>query len=384
MKASHDLTRISTRFDEPNLVAQAGLLAPAVLVQQLGLAELVTDTLSLPESVGANSAAKLTTVLAGMLAGADSIDDLDVLRSGATPRLFDDLRAPSTVGSWLRGFTCGHVRQLDALSRALRTRLWAVGAGPKQLAGPLIVDVDSTICPTYGPAKSGTAFGYTKVRGYHPLLATVREPGQPGEVLHTRLRRGNAASGQGGGHFLTEALGRVRAAGASGPLLVRADAGFYARSVVRACRRAGARFSITVRTNPAITAAIAAIPDTAWTPIPYWDAVEDDNGVLVASSAEVAETSTTAFAGTPDAVTARLVVRRVRRLRHSDTGEQLELDIPIWRHHALLTDRDEPLLTVEAEHREHAVVEQTIAELKANALAHLPSGSFWAIGCSDS
>src|SRR5664280_786386 len=192
MKASHDLTRISTRFDEPNLVAQAGLLAPAVLLQRLGFTELVTDTLRLPAAVRANSAAKLATVLAGMLAGADSIDDLDVLRSGATPRLFDDLRAPSTVGSWLRGFTCGHVRQLDALSRALRVRLWAAGAGPKQLAGPLIVDVDSTICPTYGPAKSGTAFGYTKVRGYHPLLATVREPGQPGEVLHTRLRRGNA------------------------------------------------------------------------------------------------------------------------------------------------------------------------------------------------
>src|SRR5664280_3429768 len=301
MEASHDLTRISTSFDESHLVAHAGLLAPAVLVQRIGLAELVTDTLSLPESVGANSAAKLTTVLAGMLAGADSIDDLDVLRSGATPRLFDDLRAPLDGGQLAAGIHLLHVRQLDALGRLLRTRLWAVGAGPKQLAGPLIVDVDSTICPTYGPAKSGTAFGDTLVRGYHPLLATVREPGQAGEVLHTRLRRGNAASGQGGGHFLTEALGRVRAAGASGPLLVRADAGFYARSVVRACRRAGARFSITVRTNPAISAAIAAIPDTAWTPIPYWDAVEDDHGVLVASSAEVAETTTTAFAGTPDA-----------------------------------------------------------------------------------
>jgi|NGEPerStandDraft_6_1074524.scaffolds.fasta_scaffold10407_2 hypothetical protein len=192
MEASHDLTRISTSFDESHLVAHAGLLAPAVLVQRIGLAELVTDTLSLPESVGANSAAKLTTVLAGMLAGADSIDDLDVLRSGATPRLFDDLRAPLDGGQLAAGIHLLHVRQLDALGRLLRTRLWAVGAGPKQLAGPLIVDLDSTICPTYGPAKSGTAFGYTKVRGYHPLLATVREPGQAGEVLHTRLRRGNA------------------------------------------------------------------------------------------------------------------------------------------------------------------------------------------------
>jgi hypothetical protein len=378
MQASHDLSRISMSFDEPNVVASAGLVAPGLLLQKVGFADLLEATLSLPRPAGASSGPKAATVLAGMLAGADSIEDLDGLRSGATPQLFDQLRAPSTIGTWLRAFSCGHVRQLDAVTRELRRRLWAAGAGPQDPAGPLVVDVDSTICQTFGLAKSGASFGSTKVRGYHPLLATIAAPGQVGEVLHTRLRRGSAQSGKGGGHFLTEAPGRARSAGASGPLPVRADAGFYSRAFVRACRRAGARFSVTVRSNPTISAAIAAIEDSAWRPIPYWDAVEDDDGVLVASSAEVAETTTTAFAGTPDAVTARLVVRRVRRLRDPDTGGQLHLDTPIWRHHALLTDRDEPLLTVEAEHRGHAVVEQTIAELKANALAHLPSGSFWA------
>jgi len=328
--------------------------------------------------VGANSDAKVATVIMGMLAGADSIDDLDVLRSGATGRLLGAAKAPSTIGTWLRSFTYGHLRQLDAIARHLLLVCWAAGAGPHRLDELLYLDLDSTIIETHGLAKEGAGFGYTGVRGHHPLIARVSEPGQPGWIAHTRFRRGNAAAGKGGAHFLAETIARVRAAGATGALLVRADSGFYDSRFIACCRRAGARFSVTARNDAAVARAIASIPEEAWQPIPYWDAVEDDDGIIVASSAEVAETVYTAFTSTKAPVTARLVVRRVRRLREAATGEPLDqqaLPVPVWRHHAVLTDRIEPLLDVEREHRAHAVVEQSIAELKQGPLAHLPGTS---------
>jgi DDE family transposase len=379
VKASHVLSSVSQVFDEPNLVSHGGLLTAGVLAERIGLWSLVASTLTVPGPTGANSAAKVATVLGGMLAGADSIDDLDVLRCGATPELFDQVRAPSTIGSWLRAFGHGNVRQLDAVSRELRTRLWDAGAGPHRRDERLFIDADSTIARAYGPAKQGVSFGYTKVRGYHPLIATVLEPNSTPDVLHTRLREGRANTARGASSFIAEAISRVRAAGSTGELVVRADGGFYNAKVIAACRRADARFSVTTRNDSKIRAAIAAIPDTAWTPIPYWSShLDPDTGVVVDSHADVAETSYTAFADGRHPVTARLIVRRVRRLRPA-TG-QLELEVDIWRHHALLTDRCEPLLTVEAEHRAHAVIETVIADLKNSAMAHLPSGSFPANG----
>jgi hypothetical protein len=365
---------VSQSFDEPNLVSHGGLLTAAVLTERIGLWPLVAGTLTVPGPTGVNSAAKTATVLTGMLSGADSIDDLDVLRAGATPTLFDDLRAPSTIGSWLRAFTAGNVRQLDAVSRQVRCRLWRAGAGPHRLDERLFIDADSTIAQAYGPAKQGVSFGYTKVRGYHPLIATVLEPGSTPEVLHTRLREGKANTARGAASFLAEAISRARAAGSTGELIVRLDGGFYNSKVIATCQRADVRFSVTCRNDNKIRAAVAAIEESAWTAIPYWSShVDPDTGQTVESHADVAETSYTAFAG-KHPVTARLIVRRVRRLRPRDG--QLELDTDLWRYHTVLTDRPEPLLTVEAEHRAHAVIETVIADLKSSAMAHLPSGDF--------
>jgi len=245
MRASHELSWVGVSFDDPNLVSHAGLLQAASLWQRLGMPGVIRRGLRLPGSVGANSDAKVATVIMGMLAGADSIDDLDVLRAGATGRLLGAAKAPSTIGTWLRSFTYGHLRQLDAIARQLLLVCWAAGAGPHRLDELLYLDLDSTVIETHGLAKEGAFFGYTKVRGHHPLIARVSEPTQPGWIAHTRFRRGNAAAGRGGAHFLAETITRVRAAGSTGALLVRADSGFYDSRFIACCRRAGATFSVT-------------------------------------------------------------------------------------------------------------------------------------------
>jgi hypothetical protein len=365
VRASHDLGRVSVSFDEPNLVPAAGLLAPALYAQRLGLGEVIDARVDLGGRPGAaNGAAKALTVIGGMLAGGDSIDDCDVLRSAALPELFDQVRAPSTVGTWLRSFRWHHVRQLDAASRELLVRQWAAGAGPADPGGPLTIDVDSTIVAVYGRGKQGAAFGYTNVRGYHPQLATLAETG---EVLHTRLRGGNAGAARGAPSFLAETISRVRGAGGTGPLTVRADAAFYSRAVLRLCRRLDVRFSVTLRQDRKVKAAIEAIPEDAWRPIPYWLSTPEVSG------ADIAETVFTCFAGTPDALDVRLVVRRVR----PTPGSQLAL-FTTWDYHAFVTDRAGDLADIEADHRRHAVVEQVIADLKSAGLAHLPSGRFCA------
>jgi hypothetical protein len=358
------LSRVSVSFNETNLVPNAGLFPAAVLAQRLDLVGLVESRLHLAQH-GANSGAKAMSVIGSMLAGGDSIDDVAVLRAGAAPSLFDGTRAPSTVGSWLRAHKWSNVRQLDAVSRELLARLWACGAGPADLAAPLTIDLDSTIVQVHGRAKQGAAFGYTKVRGYHPQLATCAQTGQ---VLMSRLRGGSAGAARGAASFLTETISRVRNAGATGPLTVRADSAFHSKAMLATAAKFDVRFSITARQDKPIRAAIEAIDGSAWQPIPYWLSTPEVSG------ADIAETAFTVFAGDRrHARQVRLVVRRVR----PTPGSQLAL-FTAWDYHAFITDRDLPLAEVEADHRRHAIVEQSIAELKSAGLAHLPSGNFMA------
>jgi len=360
MQASHDLARVSVTFDDDTLLPNGGLAVAALLAQKLGVADLIDDHVTIAGEPGANGGAKAATVIGSALAGGDCIDDVRVLQAGATPRLFDGVRAASTVGIWLRAFVWASVRQLDRVTRQLLARAWQAGLGPTDLAADLTIDIDSSVVETYGLTKQGgKRFAYTGVRGYHPLLASLAETG---ELLHTRLRGGSSASGRGAASFVAETISRVRHAGATGLLTLRADSGFYTGAVVSACRRHDVRYSITARKNTAIQRAIDAIAEHDWVPIPYW----------LDGGADVAETVYTAFVGTRHETTARLVVRRVR----PTPGSQLAMDV-VFSYHAVLTDRTGPLLEVEADHRRHAIVEHTIADLKHHAgLAHLPSGRF--------
>jgi len=364
MRSSHSLDRLDTAFDDDRLVADAGLLLPATLAAHLGLKDLVDEHLNLGDRPGrANAGDKLLTLVMSALAGGDCIDDANALRAGCTERILGfSVKAASTLGTFLRSFRWGHVRQLDAVTRHLLARAWAAGAGPG--SEPLTIDLDSTICETYGLAKDGgTRFTHTGVRGYHPLLAVAAGTG---DVLMARLRGGNANSGRSAGHFLTETIGRVRYAGATGQLTMRADSGFYAHAVVAVCRRLDVRFSITIRQHKGVRRLIEAIPEDAWTPIPYW----------IDGGADVAETTYTPFAQEKDAVPVRLIVRRVR----PTPGSQLAAFV-LYDYHAFITDRDGETLVLEADHRRHAEIENAIRDLKYGmALNHLPSGKFAANG----
>jgi hypothetical protein len=348
---------ITLAFDEERLVADAGLLLPATLTVGLGLRELLDTCVDLGEAPGrANVGDKAMTLIHSALAGGSWIDDCDRLRAGATGQVLGHrVAAPSTIGAFLRSFSFGHARQLDAVSGRALARAWQAGAGPG--AAPLTIDVDSTICEVYGTRKQGAEFGHTGVRGYHPLLAFAAGSW---DLLHGRLRGGSAYTARGAAGFVAETIGRVRAAGASGLLTLRADSGFYNRTVVAVCQRHQVRFSITVKGNKAVRRAIAAIPDDAWTPIPYW--LED--------GADVAETSYRPF-GKQGTLT-RLIVRRVR----PTPGSQLALFCD-YDYHPFITDRAGSTLELEADHRRHAEVEPAICDLKGGAgLAHLPSGRF--------
>ena len=364
MRSSHSLDRLDTAFDDDRLVADAGLLLPATLAQHLGLRELVDEHLDLGDKPGrANPGDKLLTLVMSALAGGDCIDDANALRAGGTERILGfRVKAASTLGTFLRSFRWGHVRQLDRVSRELLRRAWVAGAGPG--AASLTIDLDSTICETYGLAKEGALHhGYTGVRGYHPLLAVAAGTG---DVLMARLRGGNANSGRSAGHFLRETIGRVRGAGATGELTVRADSGFYAAEVVGVCRKMDVRFSITIRQHRSVRCLIAAIPEAAWAPIPYW----------LEGGADVAETTYTPFRGAKDAAPVRLIVRRVR----PTPGSQLAL-LTLYDYHAFITDRDGATLALEADHRRHAEIENAIRDLKYGmGLNHLPSGRFAANG----
>jgi len=364
MRSSHSLDRLDTAFDDDRLVADAGLLLPATLAAHLDLRGLVERHLHLASAAGrANVGDKLLTLIFSALAGGDCIDDANALRAGGTERVLGfTVKAASTLGTFLRSFRWGHVRQLDRVSRELLARAWAAGAGPG--SAPLTIDLDSTICETYGLQKQGARHhGYTGVRGYHPLLAIAAGTG---DVLMARLREGRANTARGAAHFLRETIGRVRYAGATGQLTVRADSGFYGHAVVAVCRAMGVRFSITIRQSPATRRLIEAIPDDAWSPIPYW----------IAGGADVAETTYVPFADQKGAVPVRLIVRRVR----PTPGSQLAL-LTLYDHHAFITDRDGEILVLEADHRRHAEIENAIRDLKYGmALNHLPSGKFAANG----
>ena len=356
--------RIQIAFDAPRLVANAGLLLPVTLAQHLGLREVVDSHVDLGDAPGrANPGDKLLTLVASALAGGDFIDDADVLRTGGTAGAIGCVvKAPSTLGTFLRSFRWGHVRQLDRVSRELLSRAWAAGTGPGE--GPLTVDLDSTMCETYGLAKEGARHhGYTGQRGYHPLLAIAAGTG---EVLMSRLREGRANTVRGAAHFLRETVGRVRHAGARGQLTVRADSGFYAHALVVVCREMDVRFSITIRQHARLRELIEAIPEEDWTPVPYWM----DGG------ADVAETTYTPFQGEPEAAPVRLIVRRVK----PTPGSQLAL-FASYSYHGFITDRDGETLELEADHRRHAEIENAIRDLKHGVgLNHLPSGRFPANG----
>ena len=349
VKGLPDATRVV--FDDQRVVANAGMVLPAVLADRLGIEALVGESVDLGDRPGAaNPGRKVMSLVSAMCLGADCIDDCDLLRAGQTRAVLGHgVVAPSTLGTFLRAFTFGHVRQLDRVLAQTLVRAWAAGAGPGE--GRLVVDVDSFVGEVYGYAKQGAGYGYTHKLGYHPILATRAGTG---EVLHIRARKGSANTSRGALRFVEELIPRVARAGATGPKLLRADSGFWNTKIMNRLQAAGWTYSIGVRQQQAVVAAIAAIPETDWTVLPDYP----ERG-----EAQIAET----MLGDR-----RLVVRRTRLV-----GAQAEL-WPDWRHHAFLTNRTEPLVVVEAEHRQHAVVELAIRDLKDQALAHFPSGQFLA------
>ncbi len=377
MKASHSIRPV---FDDPNLVSFAGLVPALGLAEQAGLSELLTDALSVSSP---NAVTKARCVIGGMLVGADSIDDLDVLRHGGMRRVFGGLRAPSTLGTYLRTFTHGHVQQLDAaagrLLAGLTGQVPALIAGADTSSGIAFVDLDDTVRQVHGYAKQGAAFGYTGVRGLNVQLATLSTPVAAPLIVRARLRKGNTASATGCGRLLAQALNTARAAGVTGRVLVRADSAYYGWALAGTALRHGAWFSVTARMTSSVTKAIARIDEQAWTAIRYPNAIFDEQERRWVSDAEVAEIEFVAFTGRRKAehVTCHLVVRRVRRQQPlaNDGTAQGEL-FATWRHHAFITNSTLSHVEADERHRDHAIVEQVIAELKDGPLAHLPSGHY--------
>src|SRR5271155_3781449 len=345
-----DVDRLSVEFDDQRAVSDAGVVLVATIAQRLRLEALASELVRLRRDRpgAANAGRKVMALLYAMVLGADSIDDCDVLRAGSTRRLLGGwLPAPSTLGTFLRAFTFGHVRQLARLLAEALTRAWRAGAGPGETR--LVVDVDSFIGEVHGYKKQGAGFGYTKRRGYHPLLASRAGTG---EVLHVRLRKGKANSSRGVLRFAEELIARVARAGASGEKLLRADSAFWNNTLMKRLEHAGWLYSISIRSQKSVVERIQGIPESDWQPLADYPADGE---------AQIAETS---YAGK------RMIVRRTRLI-----GPQAEL-WPDWRHFPFLTNRSEDITLVEAEHRQHAVVELTIRDLKDQALAHFPSGKF--------
>ncbi|WP_153416156.1 IS1380 family transposase [Nocardia macrotermitis] len=371
---------VSARFDDRNLVKYGGLVSVVRLAERCGLPELGSELLrwrSSVNSAGAYPVVKMLTLVFGMVAGADSIVDMDRLRHGAMGRAFAGVRAPSTLGSFLRAFTHGHVQQLAAVCRNMVPALASHAPLLPGADAAAYVDIDDTIRRTYGYAKQGAGIGYSKVKGVNALIGCVSTPLARPVIVAARLRKGAVNSARGAASFITEAIKTARAAGASGLLVVRADSAFYAEEVVAAARKLGVHFSVTVRMNPSIRAAISSIDEKGWVAIKYPHAVWDQEGQCWISDAEITRVPYTAFVSKPTCrrVTATLIVRRVKRLGAGTPQGQGEL-FTTYRFHAVFTDSPLPLVDAEKAHRQHAVVEQVIADLKGSALAHAPSGHF--------
>jgi hypothetical protein len=373
---------MSARFDDPNLVSSAGVVPVLALADLAGLRRLAGEHLSVPGDKGANAGLKVASLVAGMVAGADSIDDMALLRHGGMGRVFERGYAPSTLGSFLRAFTFGHVRQLDAVASRVLTGL-AAQVPLVAPAGPVLVDVEDTIVEVHGYAKQGAGFGYTRVRGLNALLATVSTGTSAPVIVAQRLRKGSCGSPRGAHRLVADALKAVTAltGGTGRKPLLRADSAFYGRATISAAVRGGADVSVTVRLDPKVKKTIASIGHDVWTTIEYSDAVFDEQAQRWISRAEVAEIPYTAFAGhRRDRLHGRLVVRRIPDLnpRGKDGQDQL---FATWRFHAFFTTTDPEVLdTIAADkiHRAHAIIEQVHADLKNSALAHLPSGKFTA------
>ncbi|WP_163742322.1 IS1380 family transposase [Mycolicibacterium fallax] len=383
MQVSHRFTTSSAVFDDEHLVSCAGLVPVMTLAQQSRLSVLLEQkvrfTCERIKSGAANPSPKLTTLIAGMCAGADSIDDLDIVRSGGMKTLFDGVYASSTIGTLLREFTFGHTRQLESV---LREHLAALCSRVDLIPGADVrafVDIDSLLRPVFGHAKQGASYGHTKIagkqilrKGLSPLVATISTDSGAPVIAGARLRAGKTNSGKGAAQMIAQAVATARAAGVTGQILVRGDSAYGNSTVATACRRAGARFSLVLTKSTAVAAAIDSIDNNAWIPVNYPGAVRDpDTGGWI-SDAEVAETTYTAFSSTDHPVTARLIVRRVKDARYPDAL------FPVWRYHPFFTDTDEPIDAADITHRRHAIIETVFADLIDGPLAHMPSGRFGA------
>ena len=385
MQLSHTSRTTSAVFDDPNLVSSSGLVPVLTLARTAGLHELADKHLSVPTDKGANAGLKVASLVAGMVAGADSLDDMALLRHGGMGRVFTNAYAPSTLGSFLRSFTFGHVRQLDAVASRFLARLAEQApliAEPGEASGRVMLDIDDTIIEVHGYSKEGSGYGYSGVRGLNALLATVSTRQSAPLIVAQRLRKGSCGSPRGAKRLIADALKTAIKVSPSTSVrpLVRADSAFYGAEAVNAALRGGADVSITVRLDKRVKAAISVIADDAWTPIEYTDAIYDEQASRWVSRAEVAEVPFTAFTSRKktEQVPGRLVVRRIPDLNPGGKDGQDTL-FDTWRFHAFFTTtgpEHDDTVAADKTHRGHALIEQVHADLKGSALAHLPSAKF--------
>ena len=391
MHSSYTFTAGSAVFDEQNLVSSAGLVPVLELAEQTGLSQLIGEHVDLPstrvKSGAVNPVGKLTSIIAAMMCGADSIDDGNVLRAGGTPRVFHEVYAPSTLGIFLREFTFGHANQLAAVARA---HLVALAARTPLLTGieqRVFLDIDSLLRPVYGHHKQGASFGHAKIAsrallrlGLSPQITTISTATTAPVIAEARLRSGRAGSGRAAAAQVKQAIGTTRACGPCGTIMLRGDSAFGTKKVITTCVAEGVEFSLSVSRNKRITKAIEAIDESAYTPVHYPGAVADPDTGLLISDAEVAETPYTVRLGRGRSLTVRLVVRRVKDARYPDAL------FPVWRHHPFVTNSELPTAEADITHRRHAIIETTFADLIDGPLAHIPSGLFAAncawLGCA--
>jgi hypothetical protein len=380
------IPRVAATFDDVNLLPSAGLVPVMRLARRAGLESLVRRIVTVPGGAGVNAAAKVASIVAGMLTGADSILDMDAVREGAVGKVLPGVKAPSTLGTFLRAFTFGHVRQLGAVAAGF---LIALAQLVPMLTGHddhrdavTWLDTDDTMRETHGYAKQGVGYGYNKVKGLNALLGIVSTAVSAPIIVAHRLRQGTVSSARGAGKFLADAIAAARRVGAGPVIRCRLDSAFYNHSVVAAIRKARAQFSITARMDKAVQKAISSIPENAWVSIKYPTAIYDQDEQRWISDAQVAETTYTAFTSRARRhhVTARLIVRRVKRLNPKTAPPGQDELFSVYRYHAVFTDSTEPMLLAEAHHRDHAIIEKLNADLKSSALKHFPSASFNANG----